>query len=115
MQRFYIVLVGDNICLEQGGDFPIAGFVAPRCARGVDPGQAVQLAKIELLKDWKLTFNRDNKAGTPRLAVAATERIKNPFKRLSREHHFEFFGIEAERAEKTAQAIAAFQRRFRIR
>ncbi|NNL10342.1 MAG: hypothetical protein HKO84_01080 [Pseudomonadales bacterium] len=115
MQRFYVVLVGDNILLEQGGDYPIAGFVAPRCVRGQDSAQAVQLAKIQLLKDWKLTFNRDNKAGTPRLEVAAVEQIKNPFKRLSNSQHFEFFGIDEERQAKTKAAIAAFQKWFRIR
>jgi len=115
MNRYYVVFVGDNICLERGGDIPIAGFVAPRCIRAGDQQQAVQTAKIELLKAWKNNFNRDNKAGTPRLDVAQIEQIKNPFKRLQHSSEFLFYGVEEERATLLATACLASRRWFRMR
>ena len=115
MNRYYLVVVGDNICLERGTDIPIAGFVAPRCIRAPDEQYAEQHVKIELLKDWKNNFNRDNKAGTPRLAVEQIKRIKNPFKRLQHASEFFFFSVEDERAAMVESACAAFRRWFRIR
>ncbi|MBT8148387.1 MAG: hypothetical protein HKO71_00955 [Pseudomonadales bacterium] len=115
MNRYYLVVVGDNICLERGADIPIAGFVAPRCIRACDEQHAVQTVKIELLKAWKHNFNRDNKAGTPRLDVAQIERIKNPLKRLQHGSEFFFYGIEEERATLLATACRASRRWFRMR
>ena len=115
MNRYYLVVIADNICLERGVDFPIAGFVAPRCIRAKDEQQAVQYVKIQLLKDWKHNFNRDNKAGTPRLAIEQISRIKNPLKRLQHSGEYFFFGIDEERTANIAKARKAFKHWFRIR
>ncbi len=115
MNRYYLVVIADNIRLERGTDIPIAGFVAPRCIKARDEQSAKQLVKIQLLKDWKNNFNRDNKAGTPRLVVEYINRITNPFKRLRHPGEFFFFGVDEERLDSISRARSAFNRWFRIR
>lgn len=115
MKKYYLVIVANNIHLERGIDLPITGFVAPRCVRGKNETDATHFAKIQLLKDWKITFNRNNKAGTPQLSVAQSKQIKNPFKRLQLSDDYLFFGTEDEKTHATDKAIAAFKRWFVIR
>lgn len=115
MKKYYLTIVADNIHLERGIDLPITGFVAPRCARGKSELDAAQFAKIQLLKDWKTTFNRNNKAGTPQLSVVRCSQIKNPFKRLKQSDDYLFFGTEDEKISATEKSITAFKHWFIIR
>ncbi len=115
MARFLITFVGDGIYVDRGEQAPYSGFVAMRCVRLRDAEQAVQRGKIELLKDWRMQFNRENKAGTPQVEVHSVERMRNPFKRLKLERDYQFFGSIDEREQAVAAAERAARRWFSVR
>ena len=114
MKKFYFVLVGENIVLERGA-IPIAGFVVPRLVLGKTEEQALQRLKIELLKQWKSHFNQSNRAGTPKLSLQMSSRIRMPFKRLKLDSEFHFFSDDEEKAKLIDQSEKALKRWFIIR
>ena len=115
MARFLITFIGDGIYVDRGAQAPYSGFVAMRCIRLSDEEQAVQRGKIELLKDWRAQFNRENKAGTPQLEVHSVRRLRNPLKRLKLERDYQFYGSIDERDDAVAAAERAVKRWFIVR
>ncbi len=115
MKKYYLQILADNIYLQRGIDLPIGGFVAPRIVRAKTEDDAVNLAKINLLKEWKLTFNRDNKSGTPQLTILQCKRLRNPLKRLEQSDEYIFYGSEAEKQNAIDASQAALKRWFVIR
>ncbi len=91
MARFYFVIQGKNILLDRQGADPVIGFVALRERRGKTRQEAEKLVKIELLKQWRQTFNQDNKAGTPSLELVHCRKILSPFKKVRVSDDFRFF------------------------
>lgn len=114
MKKFYFVVVGENIVLERGA-LPIVGFVAPRLIREKSEQQAIQRLKIELLKQWKSHFNQGNRAGTPKLDIVMSHRIKNPFKRLKLENEFHFYSDNEEKSELIDRSKKMLKRWFVMR
>ena len=115
MNRYYLTIIADKIHLERGVSLPLAGFVAQRVVRAKDEAGAIQYAKIQLLKDWKISFNRDNKAGTPQLEIFQCSQINNPFKRLKLENDYLFYSTEDEKSEGIQKATDGFKHWFIIR
>ena len=115
MARFYFVLSGDNILLDRAGAEPVVGFVARRGCRAASLDAAEKRVKIELLKNWKQTFNQDNKVGTPSLKIAYSRRIRNPLKKVRAGDDFQFFNNNSQRDELLEQAKQAARRWFFIR
>ena len=115
MARFLVTFIGEGIYVDRGALAPYSGFVAMRCIRLGDAQEAVQRGKIELLKDWRAQFNRENKAGTPQLEVHSVQRLRNPLKRLKLERDYQFFGSVDEREAAVAAAERASRRWFSIR
>ena len=109
MPKYHFIFTGENIHIERGMQLPIYGFVAPRSIMARSEAEAEQRAKIELLKFWKLHFNQDNKAGTPRIEIDLKMRVQNPFRRLTGREEFFFYGNE----EEKKQAFDTASKRFR--
>lgn len=114
MKKYYLKIIADNIYLQRGVDLPIAGFVAPRMIRAKNQDDAIALAKTKLLKEWKQTFNRDNKSGTPQLSIAQCQRIKNPLCCLQQSDEYIFYGSEDEKQAAIDNTGKAFARWFVI-
>ena len=115
MPRFHILFSGTDILLDQGAGEPIVGFIAPRIGKAKKEEDAINLAKINLLKHWKHNFNRDNKSGTPQITLLEVTRIKNPFKRLRFETELFFYRNLDERESTIERCQKALTRWFRIR
>jgi len=107
MPRFYFVLSARGVLIDRHGCDPVIGFIAMREGKGADIGAAEKLVKIELLKEWKQTFNQNNKAGTPVLEVIHCSRIRNPLKKVRPRDDFQFFSEDAKRDELLEQACKA--------
>ena len=97
MNRYYLTIIADKIHLERGVSLPLAGFVAQRVVRAKDEAGAIQYAKNQLLKDWKISFNRENKAGTPQLEIFQCSQITNPLKSLKLENKYLLYRTEDEK------------------
>lgn len=115
MPKFYLVVVAENILIDRGMSDPLVGFVAQRCVSAKTEKDAIHLIKINVLKDWKINFNRDNKAGTPKLRMAQVSRVKNPFKRFKFADDFLLFRSDEECEEFIEKAAQAFKKWFVIR
>ena len=115
MARYYFVFQGNNILLNRQGAEPVIGFIALREMRGNTAGEAEKMARIELLKQWKQTFNQDNKAGTPILTLLHSRRIINPLKKVRLSDDFQFFNDAEDQSALADNAIKAGKHWFAIR
>lgn len=115
MSRYHLIIVGQNVLLDRGAGEPVLGFVAARIIRCKTEAEAINLAKINLLKEWKINFNRNNKAGTPSLSIEQITPIKNPFKKLKFANELWFFTDEDEKNTHLEKSRHALKRWFRIR
>lgn len=115
MPRFYIIFAGKDILLDRGAGEPIIGFIAPRLVAADSELDATNRAKIKLLKQWKLDFNRDNKSGTPQLEPLTIIPIKNPFKRMAFDSELYLYRDSDEREMHIQNCRHAVKRWFRIR
>lgn len=115
MPRYYFVFSASEVLIDGHGSDPAIGFVALRERRGQNIEDAGRLAKIELLKHWKLTFNQDNKAGTPSLKIVHKGRIRNPIKKVRASDDFVFFRDVSQRDQIIEEAMQASRSWLAIR
>ena len=114
MPRYLCLMDAPGIHLERGDQIPHCGFVAARIVKSKDASIAKQLATIELLKQWKLLFNRENRSGTPQVNVISCKKMRNPFKKLRYDQEFLFYSNSEEQQQKMALLERASKRWFRI-
>jgi len=115
MPRFYFVFSASDVLIDGHGSDPAIGFVTLREGQGRNIEDAGRLAKIELLKHWKLTFNQNNKAGTPSLKIVHEGRIRNPLKKVRTQDDFVFFRDTLQRDQLIQQAVQALRGWLTIR
>ena len=115
MSRYYFVFSASGVLIDGHGSDPAIGFIAMREGRGRSQEEAERLAKIELLKQWKLAFNQNNKAGTPMLEIVHASRIRNPLKRVRVRDDFQFFSDNLQREAAIRQGVEAARKWLRIK
>ena len=97
MAKYVLVIEGSNIYLDGVAEEVATGFFTLRTVKALSEEEAVRFSQISVLKDWKSLFNRDNKAGTPKLSIGSIKRSRNPFRRYSLPSDFLFFSNDEER------------------
>lgn len=97
MAKYALVIVGSNIHLDGVSEDVATGFVTLKTVKAPSEEDAIRFGQINVLQEWKSLFNRDNKAGTPKLTIRSIKHIRNPFRRYILSSDFIFYGNEDER------------------
>lgn len=96
MAKYVLIITGSNILLDSVAEEVATGFVTLKTVKAASEEDAMRFGQINVLQEWKSLFNRDNKAGTPKLTVRSVKRVRNPFRRYNLPSDFVFFGNEDE-------------------
>lgn len=105
MAKYGVVILGEGIHLDGAGEDVATGFVALRSIKATDEQDAIRRVSIGLLQDWKILFNRDNKAGTPLLKAERVKRVRNPFKKIILSDDFMFYSGSQDKEELLENAF----------
>lgn len=105
MAKYGVVILGEGIHLDGAGEDVATGFVSLRSIKATDEQDAIRRVTISLLQDWKILFNRDNKAGTPMLKAERVKRVRNPFKKIMLSDDFMFYSSSHEKRELLEKAL----------
>lgn len=97
MAKYVLIVQGRNIFLDGVSEQVATGFVTLRSVKAKNEEDAIRIGQIGILKDWKLLFNRENKAGTPSLNIRSVKRIRNPFRKFILPSDFLFYSNEEEK------------------